>query len=215
MQSPIPKVTAEAEPFIPYVSEADFPARLKPVLEPYQRRMGFVPNALKLYMHRPEIAETLWMLNSRVMRDPSSTLDQGLKRRLAAVASAINGCAYCTAHSCSMLKRPRGLEGEEGWGLSEEELQALVSGTFAPKDEFERVCFDYVRAASTDPTSVPDELLQGLKRHLTPPQVIELACVVGFWKLYNTIHDSLHIPVESFLLGDTGYVNLAPVHASK
>jgi len=32
--------------------------------------------------------------------------------------------------------------------------------------------------------------------------------VVGFWKFYNTVHDSLHIPVESTLLGDTGYVDL-------
>ena len=47
-----------------------------------------------------------------------------------------------------------------------------------------------------------------LKKHLTPPQIIELACVVGFWKFYNTVHDSLHIPVESQLLQDTGYVDL-------
>ena len=65
-----------------------------------------------------------------------------------------------------------------------------------------------MRAASEDPTSVPDEILQRLKKHLTPPQIIELACVVGFWKFYNTVHDSLHIPVESELLGDTGYVDL-------
>ncbi|MBF6569240.1 MAG: hypothetical protein IVW54_10245 [Candidatus Binataceae bacterium] len=213
MQAPRPKVTVEAEPFIPYVKEADYPAQLKPVLEPYQRRMGFVPNALKLYMHRPEIAETLWMLNSKIMRDPSSTLDRQLKRKLAAVACSINGCAYCTAHSCSMLKKPRGLDGEEGWGLSEAELQAIVNGTTIPKDDFERVCYDYVRAASTDPTAVPDELLQRLGRHLSPPQVMELACVVGFWKFYNTVHDSLHIPIESSLLGDTGYVDLAPTHA--
>jgi hypothetical protein len=50
------------------------------------RIRGFLPNALKLYMQRPEIAETLWKLNSNLMRDPSSTLDQGLKRRLGAVA---------------------------------------------------------------------------------------------------------------------------------
>jgi hypothetical protein len=55
---------------------------------------------------------------------------------------------------------------------------------------------------------VPDEILQQLKKHLTPPQIVELACLVGFWKFYNTVHDSLHIPVESQLLGDTGYVNL-------
>ena len=65
----------------------------------------------------------------------------------------------------------------------------------------ERACFDYVRAASEDPTSVPDEVLQRLKQHLTPPQIIELACVVGFWKFYNTVHDSLHIPVESHAAG--------------
>ena len=55
---------------------------------------------------------------------------------------------------------------------------------------------------------MPDEILQRLKKHLTPAQIMELACVVGFWKFYNTVHDSLHIPVESSLLGDTGYVDL-------
>ena len=164
---PKPHVLVEAQPFIPYVREEDFSPKLKPVLEPYKKRMGFLPNALKLYAHRPEIAETLWKLNSNIMRDPSSTLDQLLKRKLAAIACATNGCAYCTAHSCSMLKKPRG-DDFEGWGVSEEELQALITGDIEPKDEFERVCFDYVRAASADPTSVPDEILQRLKKYLTP-----------------------------------------------
>ncbi len=204
---PKPRVLFEAEPFIPYVPDDKFDPRLKPVLDPYKKRMGFLPNALKLYAHRPEIAETLWKLNSNIMRDPSSTLDQFLKRRLAAVACAINGCAYCTAHSCSMLKKPKEA-GYEGWGVSEQELQEMITGDLEPKNEFERVCFDYVRAASEDPTSVPNEILQRLKKHLSPPQIMELACVVGFWKFYNTVHDSLHIPVESQLLQDTGYVDL-------
>jgi alkylhydroperoxidase family enzyme len=204
---PKPKVLFEGEPFIPYMREADFAPQLKPVVEPYKKRMGFLPNALKLYAYRPEIAETLWKLNSNIMRDPSSKLDQFLKRRLAAVACAVNGCAYCTAHSCSMLKKPREA-GYEGWGMSEGELQEMITGDLEPKDEFERACFDYVRAASEDPTSVPDEILRRLKQHLTPPQIIELACVVGFWKFYNTVHDSLHIPVESQLLADTGYVDI-------
>ncbi len=204
---PPPRVLVEAEPFIPYVKEEDFAPNLRPVLEPYKKRMGFLPNALKLYAHRPEIAETLWSLNSKIMRDPSSTLDQFLKRKLAAVACATNGCAYCTAHSCSMLKKPRGA-GAEGWGMSENELQQMIAGELEPANEFERACFDYVRAASEAPYAVPDEILQRLKQHLTPPQIIELACVVGFWKFYNTVHDSLHIPVESEVLKDTGYVDL-------
>ena len=204
---PKPRVLVEAEPFIPYMPEDKFDQRLKPVLEPYKKRMGFLPNALKLYAYRPEIAETLWRLNSNIMRDPTSTLDQFLKRRLAAVACSINGCAYCTAHSCSMLKKPKEA-GFEGWGVSEQELQEMITGDLEPKNELERVCFDYVRAASEDPTSVSDEILQRLKKHLSPPQIVELACVVGFWKFYNTVHDSLHIPVESQLLQDTGYVDL-------
>lgn len=207
MDTPTPRITIEAEPFIPYVDEKDYPEELMPVLGPYKERMGFVPNALKLYMHRPEIAGTLWNLNNNVMRDPSSTLDQNLKRRLSAVCSTINGCAYCTAHTCSTLKNDVSAL-SEGWGMSEEDLQALVKGDLEPKDEMEVACFDYVRAASADPSNVPDEVLENLKQHLTPPQIVELACVVGFWKMYNTIHDSLHIPVEAHLVDDTGYVDL-------
>ena len=67
---PKPQVLVEAQPFIPYMREEDFAPKLKPVLEPYKKRMGFLPNALKLYAYRPEIAETLWRLNSKIMRDP-------------------------------------------------------------------------------------------------------------------------------------------------
>src|ERR1041385_9022452 len=170
----------ENQPFIPYVEEKDYPERLKPVLDPYVERMGFLPNALKLYMHRPEIAETLWKLNNNIMRDPTSTLDQGLKRRLGAVASKINGCAYCTSHHCTILKAPAGASAE-GWGMTHEELLDLMRGDEQPANDMERVCFDYARAASDNPRAVPDTVYERLRSLLTPAQIIELACVVGFW----------------------------------
>jgi uncharacterized peroxidase-related enzyme len=202
----VPVGGVEKEPLFPYVAEKDYPDKLKPVLEPYMTRMGFIPNALKLYMHRPEIAETLWKLNSHIMRDPSSTLDQGLKRRLSAICSKTNACTYCTAHCCGMLKKPVGA-GSEGWGMSRDAVMDLVRGDLEPRDEIERTCFDFARAASSDPGAVPDEVLDRLKSLLTPPQIIELACVVGFWKMYNTIHDSLRIPIEAHLEHDTDFVH--------
>lgn len=202
---PEPRVKQETEPFIPYVPDAQVLERLRPVVEPYMKRMGFLPNALKLYAHRPEIAETLFRLNSNVMRDPSSTLDQLLKRKLAAVACKTNGCAYCTAHSCNMLMREKGPS--EGWGLSQNDLLEILDDDYQPANPMERACFDYVRAASSAPDAVPREILENLKKHLSPPQIVELACVVGFWKFYNTVHDSLHIPVEEHLLNDTRYVD--------
>jgi uncharacterized peroxidase-related enzyme len=203
---PEPRVTQTSEPFIPYVPDEKVVERLRAVVEPYMKRMGFLPNALKLYAYRPEIAETLFRLNSNIMRDPSSTLDQFLKRKLSALASKTNGCAYCTAHCCNMLMRDKA--SSEGWGLSQDELLKILDDDYKPANEMERACFDYVRTASTDPANVPEELLKRLKKHLSPPQIVELACVVGFWKFYNTVHDSLHIPVEEHLLNDTRYVDV-------
>jgi uncharacterized peroxidase-related enzyme len=203
---PEPRVKQTSQPFIPYVPDEKVVERLRAVVEPYMKRMGFLPNALKLYAYRPEIAETLFRLNSNIMRDPSSTLDQLLKRKLSALASKTNGCAYCTAHCCNMLMRPK--TDSEGWGLSQDDLLKILDDDYQPANAMERACFDYVRVASTDPANVPNAVLENLKKHLKPEQIVELACVVGFWKFYNTVHDSLHIPVEEHLLNDTRYVDV-------
>ena len=89
--------------------------------------------------------------------------------------------------------------------MEHEELLALFGGTLEPAGEMERACFDFVRASSADSANVPAGVYDRLKEHLTPPQIIELACLVGFWKMYNTIHDSLKIPIEEHLLGNVQY----------
>ena len=43
----VPTGGTEKEPFIPYVAEEEYPANLQPILDPYSKRMGFIPNALK------------------------------------------------------------------------------------------------------------------------------------------------------------------------
>jgi alkylhydroperoxidase family enzyme len=203
----VPAAGIETKPFIPYVDEKDYPEFLQPILQPYIKRMGFLPNALKLYLHRPQIAGPLWILNSSIMRDPSSALDQGLKRRLASVACKVNRCTYCLAHNCAMLKATPGL-GPEGWGMDDNEVVALLRDESVPANEMERACFDYVIAASSTPQNVPEDVYPRLVEFLTPPQIVELACVVGFWKMYNTIHDSLRIPIEAHLLQEAEYVDV-------
>ena len=93
----------EETPFIPYADRDALPDPLKAPLEAYEARMGFMPNALKLYMHRPELLACLIQLNNTVMRDPSSHLDAGLKRRISAICSFLNQSAYCVAHNLSLI----------------------------------------------------------------------------------------------------------------
>ncbi len=207
MSAPSPRLTVEAEPIVPYVAPEDYPEKLRPALAAYEARMGFLPNAIRLYAHRPEILELLIRLNDTIMRSASGHLDAGLKRRLGALCSRLNGCTYCTAHNCGTLKTAVDADAE-GWGLTDDDVRELLDEGHVPDGEAERACFDYARAASQDPSDVPRGILDRLARHLTPPQVVELACVVGFWKMFNTIHDSLHVPLETKLLGESGYVDV-------
>ena len=191
----------EAAPIIPYASLEDAPPKLREALEAYQQRMGFLPNALKLYLHRPEILELFVGINNTVMRGETSHLDAGLKRKVSVICSMINKSAYCVAHNANTIKREAGGD-SEGWGFSDQAFLELLDPGYTPDDEVERASFAYARAATADPSDVPRDVVEELARLLTPPQVVELACVVGFWKMYNTIHESLYIPLEAELMGD-------------
>jgi alkylhydroperoxidase family enzyme len=86
---------------------------------------------------------------------------------------------------------------------------ALVSGDYQAADLVERACLAYARAASFDPASVGAAMLEELKGVLTPAQIVELAAVVGMWKMINTIHDTLHLPIEPGLPDAAGLIAAA------
>jgi uncharacterized peroxidase-related enzyme len=209
MSKPAPKLQKEEEPFIPYVELEDFDPILKERSEKYAQRMGFLPNCNKLYAHRPAIAAPLWDLNSAIMRDESSTLPQGLKRRIATRLGKLNNSTYCVSHHCGILQRTddENRLKDEGWGVEDEDVRALLVDSDNGRDEFEKACFDFADAMTLDPTTISDEIYQRIERLLSPAQVVELAAVVGFWKLYNTIHSGLRVPLEEHLLEFSGWIN--------
>ena len=198
---------AEETPFIPYADRDALPAELKAPLDAYEKRMGFMPNALKLYMHRPEILACLIRLNNTVMRDPSSHLDTGLKRRISAICSYLNKSAYCVAHNTNTLKAESDGEGE-GCAFTDEDIVKLLDPAYAPDDPAERAAIDYARAATVDHSNVPRKVLDRLAETITPPQVVELACVVDFWKMYNSVHEAMHVPIEETLLGNVAFLDV-------
>jgi alkylhydroperoxidase family enzyme len=197
---------AEEKPFIPYADRDALPDGLKAPLEAYEQRMGFMPNALKLYMHRPELLACLVQLNNTAMRDPSSHLDAGLKRRISAICSYLNKSAYCVAHNTNTLMTDAGGDGE-GWDFSDEDVMKLLDPAYSPDDAAEKAAIDYARAATVDHSNVPRAVLDRLAETMTPPQVVELACVVGFWKMYNSIHEALHVPIEETLQGNVAFLD--------
>ena len=196
----------EHEPFIPYADRDALPEELAAPLAAYEKRMGFMPNALKLYMHRPELLALLIRLNDAVMRGPSGRLDAGLKRRIAAICSFLNKSAYCVPHNANTLTADADGDGE-GWSFSDEDVKKLLDPAYAPDDPAEKAAIGYARAAARDPSGVPREVLDELAARMTPPQIVELACVVGFWTMYNSIHEALDVPIEEQLQGRTSFID--------
>jgi uncharacterized peroxidase-related enzyme len=196
---------AEEQPFFPYADRDALPKEMSAPLTAYEARMGFMPNALKLYMHRPEILAVLVKLNNTVMRDESSHLDAGLKRRISAICSFLNKSAYCVAHNTNTLMTKHGGD-SEGWNFSAEDVAKLLDPAYVPDYPAEKAAIEYAKAASSDHSNVQRATLDALAEHMTPPQIVELACVVGFWAMYNSIHEALHIPIEEALQGNAAFL---------
>ena len=196
----------EEQPFIPYADRDALPEEMVPTLAAYETRMGFMPNALKIYMYRPEILAVLVKLNTTVMRDESSHLDTGLKRRISAICSFLNKSAYCVAHNTNTLMTKHGGD-SEGWNFSAEDVAKLLDPAYVPDYPAEKAAIEYARAASSDPSNVPRATLDALAEHMTPPPIGEQACVVGFWAMYNSIHEALHIPIEEALQCNAAFLD--------
>jgi len=182
-------------PVIPFVDFEDLDPETRGLYERIEASIGYVPNSMKTYLHRPQIAGALLGLSSAIYGVDDDSLPMSVQSRLGVICSTINGCAYCTSHQCNALQNPPPQASAQA-GLSNEEVAALISGEDEGGDPVERACFAYARAASFDPSSVSAEMLDGLKSVLTPGQIVQLAAIVGMWKLFNTIHDSLHFPIE-------------------
>jgi alkylhydroperoxidase family enzyme len=191
--------TIEAEsattPAIPFVDPETLDPETKALHDRIGAAIGYVPHSMLTYLHRPQIAAAFLGLSSAIYGVDDESLPMAVQSKLGLICSTINGCAYCTSHQCNALQNPPAQVAATA-GLSDAEVEAVISGADEGSDPVEKVCFAYARAASFDPNSVSSELLAELKAHLTPPQIVQLSAIVGMWKLFNTIHDSLHLPIE-------------------
>lgn len=202
------KFDSSWEPFIPYADLSSCPPDLKPALDALIGRLGFVANSHKFYLHNAGVLRAILAMIDNISSNPDGTLDRVLRRKLAVVCSAANGCVYCTTHQCQFLTRPRaGLGEAEGWGLSMKEVHELIDGRETSSSDFERLCLEFARKASHDPRGVPDQLRARLAKVLSPAQVVELAAVVAYWKFLNTLHDCLAVPPEEQNLKFTGVLD--------
>jgi len=194
-----------AEPVVPFADPETLDPETRALLDRMAGMLGFLPHSMLTYAHRPAIAKAVMGLMGALMGDPDSALPPSIRGKLGIICSTINGCAYCTSHQCHAAAHPPGAAA----GLSDAQLTAIVTGADEGADAVEQACFAYARAASTDPASVTSGMLDGLKQVLTSAQIVELAAIVGMWKMINTIHDTLQLPIEESMQDYARYLEVA------
>lgn len=207
--SPLPMRPVESEgdasAFLPYPDIGEnyehVPIHVRPEVAYYASRMGFLPNTIKLYLHTPWIAEQLFRINNAIMRDERNGLSEHFKYRLSINASRDNECTYCTAHHVVTLKKR--------FGYDDDDVTSLLH-LDEPQNDQEAAAFEFVHQASLDATAVTDEQRARLAEHFSPSQVMEIVMVVGFWKMYNTMHNAMDAPLEDPVREFSHWVNVQP-----
>jgi alkylhydroperoxidase family enzyme len=197
--------SAAAKPTVPFPllggQLQHVPIYVRPDVDFYQRRMGFLPDTIKLYLHVPWAAEFLFRLNNALMRDERNAIDEEMKYRLSAIVSRDNECVYCTSHHVGVFKQK--------FGYEEAEIERVLRHE-EPRDAREALAREFVHQASLDSRGVTDDLRRRMIQTFTPQEYMEIVLLVGFWKMYNTMHNALGVEAEAPVGEFARFANIQP-----
>lgn len=157
-----------------------------PILEAYERILGFVPETSLTMARVPGLLESYAALAVTVVGN--GLITQELAQLVANVTSAASGCRYCQAHTIAHA---------EHLGVSPDRLGDLwsfeTSGSF---DEAERVALRLAFHAGQHPNGVTDDDVEACREHFDDDQVAAILAVCALFGFLNRWNDSLATELE-------------------
>lgn len=166
----------------------DHSPELKEDFERFRENFGFVPNSFLTMQRKPKMVKALAQLATAVW-DSDSTVDRGLKRLIAHIASRAAGCQYCMAHT---------IDGAAHFGVDEKKLAAVWEYQSSPLySDAERAALDFAFAASVVPNAVTDESFEYLRKHWGEDQIVEIAGTIAMFGFFNRWNDTMGTPLEA------------------
>lgn len=152
------------------------------------RNLGFVPNSWLILQRKPKILQAFSQLTATLWDPADSSVDRGLKRLIAHVASKAAGCQYCMAHT---------IEGAAHLGVDEQKLLAVWEYPTSPLfSEAERTALDFAMSAAQQPNTVTDDDFAAMRRHFSEEQIVEIVAVISVFGFLNRFNDTMATPLE-------------------
>jgi uncharacterized peroxidase-related enzyme len=140
-------------------------------------------NIQKALAHRPEMLKAFLPFYASVGR----SLDRKLYELIYLRVSLINGCRYCTQHHVASSKRA---------GLTADDWAALKAGDYTRFSERERSALTYIEKVTRAPREISDADFDGLKKHFSDPEIVDLHMLAGLANLTNRVTDPLGLELE-------------------
>ena len=166
----------------------DHDPELKEHFSQAPKNLGFVPNSWLIMQRKPKILKAFSQLTAALWDPTDSTVDRGLKRLVAHVASKAAGCQYCMAHT---------IAGAAHLGVDEQKLAAMWDYATSPLfSEAERVALDFAFAAAQQPNQVTDDDFTSMRLHFSEEQIVEIVAVISVFGFLNRFNDTFATPLE-------------------
>jgi uncharacterized peroxidase-related enzyme len=155
-------------------------AAAQALFQKMQSKFGMVPNIFRTMGYAPKILEATLALNDAIQSD----LDPKLRELAYLKASQINGCHYCS-HYHRIFGRKAGLTDAQLNDLDKFEQSSAYSG-------LEQAVLRFAEQM-TRRSKVSPEVLDVLKKSLTPSQIVVLAATVGLANWTNRFNETFGI----------------------
>ena len=167
---------------------ADARPELAATFATFERILGVVPNSLLTMQRRPRIVAGFEALTEAIM-DSAGSVNPGLKRLAAHMASRAAGCQYCQAHSLVAA----GIS-----GVSDEKIAAIWEFRTSPFfDDTERVVLEFALAAGAVPNAVTGDHMERLREHWTDDEIVEILAAICLYAFLNRWNDTLATDLEA------------------
>jgi uncharacterized peroxidase-related enzyme len=160
---------------------------LQEQFESMGKNLGFIPNSILIMQRKPKMAKAFAQMTASIW-DPDGTVDRGLKRLVAHVASRAAGCQYCMAHTAG---------GALHLGVEDRKLAAIWDYQTSPLfSSAERAALDLAVAGASVPNAATDEMFATLRAYWTDEQIVEIVGVIAMFGFLNRWNDTLATPLE-------------------
>jgi alkylhydroperoxidase family enzyme len=174
-----------------HVTLIDRPTGLVPKLAALyaRRRFGQAVEPVMAASHHAGVLVAMGALETAVERG-WKRLDERLRWLAIQAAGGEIGCSWCTDFGY--------YEGMQQ-GIDPQKVRHVpVFSQSDVYDETERLVLQYSMAATATPVVIPDNVMEGLHRHLSEPEIVELAAWVALENLRSRFNAGLGLTSQGF-----------------